>query len=276
MGSVAKRQLSAGIAAENNQDRRRRLARRARRVNLSIPAELADALLAYLELLALWNSKINLTALDDPDAAIDRLILEPLLAARHVPAGASVIDIGSGGGSPAIPLKLAAPRIKLWMVESKTRKSAFLREAIRQLDLRESFVETKRYEELLSTPTLHESMDIVTIRAVRVEAATLLGLAGVFTARRRAVSLPGLGRRRNRLHPAPDEARSRGTAGRIAPKPALPHPEGRDSRLSDRLSECSTWNIPRLSLAPGSDRFTWNIQKLSLTVVSLGRYPLQL
>jgi 16S rRNA (guanine527-N7)-methyltransferase len=145
-------------------------------VNLSIPTELADALLAYLELLALWNSKINLTALDDPDAAIDRLILEPLLAARHVPAGASVIDIGSGGGSPAIPLKLAVPRIKLWMVESKTRKSAFLREAIRQLDLRESFVETKRYEELLTLPTLHESMDVVTIRAVRVEAATLLGL----------------------------------------------------------------------------------------------------
>lgn len=145
-------------------------------MNLSIPAELADALLAYLELLALWNSKINLTALDDPDAAIDRLILEPLLAARHVSEGASVIDIGSGGGSPAIPLKLAAPRIKLWMVESKTRKSAFLREAIRQLDLRESFVETKRYEELLTEPTLHESMDVVTIRAVRVEAATLLGL----------------------------------------------------------------------------------------------------
>jgi 16S rRNA (guanine527-N7)-methyltransferase len=173
---VAKRQISAGISAENNQDRRRRLARRARRVNLSIPAELADALLAYLELLALWNSKINLTALDDPDAAIDRLILEPLLAARHVPEAASVIDIGSGGGSPAIPLKLAAPRIKLWMVESKTRKSAFLREAIRQLDLRESFVETKRYEELLTEPTLHESMDVVTIRAVRVESATLLGL----------------------------------------------------------------------------------------------------
>ena len=176
MGSVAKRQLSAGISAENNQDRRKRLARRARRVNLSIPTELADALLAYLELLALWNSKINLTALDDPDAAIDRLILEPLLAARHVPTGASVIDIGSGGGSPAIPLKLAAPRIKLWMVESKTRKSAFLREAIRQLDLRESFVETARFEELLAMPTLHESMDVVTIRAVRVEAATLLSL----------------------------------------------------------------------------------------------------
>jgi 16S rRNA (guanine527-N7)-methyltransferase len=176
VASVVKRQLSTGFAAENNQDRRRRLARRAKRVNLSIPDQLADAVLAYLELLALWNAKINLTSLSDPDETIDRLILEPLIAARHLPDNASVIDIGSGGGSPAIPLKLAAPRIKLWMVESKTRKSAFLREAIRQLDLRESFVETKRFEELLALPTLHESMDVVTIRAVRVESATLMGL----------------------------------------------------------------------------------------------------
>jgi 16S rRNA (guanine527-N7)-methyltransferase len=172
---VARRQHSIGFS-EASQDQRRRLTRRARRVNLSIPSVLSDALLAYLELLALWNQKINLTALDDPDTAIDRLILEPLIAARHLPAGAAVLDIGSGGGSPAIPLKLAAPRIKLWMVESKTRKSAFLREAIRQLDLRESFVETRRYEELLTSPTLHESMDVVTIRAVRVEPATLLGI----------------------------------------------------------------------------------------------------
>ena len=172
---MARRQHSLAFS-ETSQDQRRRLARRARRVNLSIPAVLSDALLAYLELLALWNQKINLTALDDPDTAIDRLILEPLLAARSVPPVASVIDIGSGGGSPAIPLKLAAPRIKLWMVESKTRKSAFLREAVRQLDLREAFVETGRYEQLLTSPTLHEAMDVVTIRAVKVEPGVLLGL----------------------------------------------------------------------------------------------------
>lgn len=172
---MAKRSQHVAFS-ETSQDQKRRLIRRARRVNLSIPADLSDALLAYLELLALWNQKINLTALDDPDSAIDRLILEPLLAARHLPEGAAVIDIGSGGGSPAIPLKLASPRIKLWMVESKTRKSAFLREAIRQLDLRETFVETARYEELLSLPTLHESMEIVTIRAVRVEPSALLSL----------------------------------------------------------------------------------------------------
>ncbi len=162
--------------SENPQERLRRLRRRAQRENLTLSRELCDGLLAYLELLTLWNRKINLTALDDPDAAIDRLLIEPLLAARHIEDGSSVIDIGSGGGSPAIPLKIALPRLRLWMVESKTRKSAFLREGIRQLDLRETFVETNRYEELLISPALHESMDVVTIRAVKVEAATLLSL----------------------------------------------------------------------------------------------------
>lgn len=172
---MARRQTPVAFS-EASLDQKRRLLRRARKENVSLPGDLADALLAYLELLALWNRKINLTSLDDPDAAIDRLILEPLIAAKHVPPEAAVIDIGSGGGSPAIPLKLAVPKLRLWMVESKVRKSAFLREAIRQLDLRETFVETRRYEEMLSLPSMHESMDIVTIRAVRVETATLLGV----------------------------------------------------------------------------------------------------
>jgi 16S rRNA (guanine527-N7)-methyltransferase len=80
-----------------------------------------------------------------------------------------MLDIGSGGGSPAIPLKLAIPSLNLVMVESKTRKSAFLREAIRHLNLADSLVETVRAEDLLTRPELHESQDLVTIRAVRIE-----------------------------------------------------------------------------------------------------------
>jgi 16S rRNA (guanine527-N7)-methyltransferase len=172
---MARRSTPVAFSEASN-DQKRRLLRRARKENVSLPGDLADALLAYLELLALWNRKINLTSLEDPDAAIDRLILEPLIAAKHVPPEGAVIDIGSGGGSPAIPLKLAVPKLRLWMVESKVRKSAFLREAIRQLDLRETFVETRRYEEMLSLPAMHESMDLVTIRAVKVETATLLSV----------------------------------------------------------------------------------------------------
>jgi 16S rRNA (guanine527-N7)-methyltransferase len=133
----------------------------------------------YFELLIRWNRKMNLTAFNEalPDAGIDRLLVEPLVAARYLPApDCMVIDIGSGGGSPAIPLKLAAPDISLVMVEGKARKSAFLREAARTLDLSGTRVENARFEQLLANPDLHEAMDVLTIRAVRVESRMLLSL----------------------------------------------------------------------------------------------------
>jgi 16S rRNA (guanine527-N7)-methyltransferase len=155
-----------------------RLRRRARRAGVTVPDGLARQLWVYIELLFRWNTKINLTSLslDQPDEAVDRLLVEPLAAARHISADTqSLIDVGSGGGSPAIPLKLAHPQVRLVMVESKARKSAFLREALRQLE-REGTVETARYEELLTRSDLHESFDLLTMRAVRIERRTLLGL----------------------------------------------------------------------------------------------------
>ncbi len=86
------------------------------------------------------------------------------------------MDVGSGGGSPAIPFKLAIPRLKLTMVEAKARKSAFLREAIRHLELTDTVVENARYEELLARPELHEAQHVVSLRAVRIEARVLTSL----------------------------------------------------------------------------------------------------
>jgi 16S rRNA (guanine527-N7)-methyltransferase len=156
-----------------------RVRRRARRADVQASDRLLEQLEAYFRLLAAWNAKINLTALDltrDPDKAVDRLLIEPLVAVRYLQPGvAAAIDIGSGGGSPAIPMKLARPEVSFTLVEAKTRKCAFLREAGRQLsvDLR---VETARYEVLLSRPEFHEAFDAVTLRAVRVEPRVLLGL----------------------------------------------------------------------------------------------------
>jgi 16S rRNA (guanine527-N7)-methyltransferase len=159
------------------QDVRSRVIRRAAKANLFLAEGLADRLSAYYELLVRWNRKINLTSIDRVDEAIDRLLLEPIAASRYIPAEAKqLMDIGSGGGSPAIPLKLAIPRLSLTMVEVKARKSAFLREATRQLGLTSTQVETARYEELLARPELHEHHDVVTIRAVRTEARMLTSL----------------------------------------------------------------------------------------------------
>ena len=138
---------------------------------------LIERLCVYVELLLRWNARMNLTALDDRDTGLDRLIVEPLVAVRHLPTRkATVVDIGSGGGSPAIPLKLAAPDVSLLMVEAKTRKAAFLREVVRRLQLDRTSVETGRYEALLTRPELHEAHDVLTLRAVRVEARVLRGL----------------------------------------------------------------------------------------------------
>ena len=155
-----------------------RLSRRAKAADISLTIELAENLATYYQLLTKCNAKINLTAFrltpEGDDAAIDRLLIEPVAAARYVPENArTLLDAGSGGGSPAIPLKLASNNLSLRMVEVKTRKAVFLREAVRELGLRDAEVETSRFEELLPRAELHEALDLVSIRAVRVETRTL-------------------------------------------------------------------------------------------------------
>jgi 16S rRNA (guanine527-N7)-methyltransferase len=104
------------------------------------------------------------------DEAVDRLIVEPLLAAKYIPqSDANVIDVGSGGGSPAIPMKIAAPEIAMTMVESKTRKAAFLREAVRAVNLQRTTVNGSRFEALELVPAMRETFDLVTLRAVRID-----------------------------------------------------------------------------------------------------------
>lgn len=158
---------------------REKLARRAVKAGLTLPEPVLAGLEAYFELLRKWNQRVSLTALPVDQAgeeAVDRLLIEPCLAARNVPRNARVIDVGSGGGSPAIPLKLSSSGISMLMVESKTRKAAFLREAARHLGLTNTAVESSRFEELLARPELHDSADVITLRAVRVDAKTLAAI----------------------------------------------------------------------------------------------------
>jgi len=153
---------------------RDKLARRTRRAKAPITLAMLEPLEAYFRLLAQWNVKINLTALplDPPtDETFDRLLAEPLAASREIPmhSACTWVDLGSGGGSPAIPLKIARPGLKLTMIESKERKGAFLREAIRALGLTDAFVETDRFEVAAGKSHHVGTADIVTVRAVRAD-----------------------------------------------------------------------------------------------------------
>ena len=143
---------------------------------LEIDRTIEAPLFQYLELLRRWNRTMNLTALplDPPaDEAIERLMIEPLLVARGVDLSAARwFDIGSGNGSPAIPIKLARPALQLTMVESKSRKAVFLREVSRALGL-SAAVDNARFESLADRPELSGALDLVTIRAVRIDASLI-------------------------------------------------------------------------------------------------------
>lgn len=151
-----------------------RIERRVALAGATVSPEQAAGLAGYLDVLRKWNQKSNLTAfeLNPPsDAALDRLIVEPVIASqRLLPADRLLIDIGSGGGSPAIPLRLMAPQLRVVLVEARTRKSAFLREVVRQLGLEGTTVENRRFEELAGRSELQGQADVVTMRAVRIGA----------------------------------------------------------------------------------------------------------
>ena len=149
-----------------------RIAQRVALAGASVSADQAAGLAAYLDVLRRWNQKSNLTAFElspASDAALDRLIVEPVVAAvRLLPSDRLLVDIGSGGGSPAIPLRVMAPQLRVVLVEARTRKSAFLREVVRQLALEGAEVENRRFEELAGRSELQGKADVVTMRAVRI------------------------------------------------------------------------------------------------------------
>ena len=162
------------------------IVRRASLANVHVAPPLAASLSAYLHLLARWNRTINLTSLavsPPSDEAIDRLIVEPLAAAELIRSSDRwVIDIGSGGGSPAIPLKLTRPDVRFVLVEMKVRKSAFLREAIRRLSLEHVEVETMRVEELAVRGAMMGQFDVATLRAVRGDRGVLSAIHALLAA----------------------------------------------------------------------------------------------
>lgn len=154
---------------------RARLLKQLERADVGPPNDAAlDRLEAYFDLLARWNATINLTALDlEPpsDEALDRLFTEPLAAARYFPAEATNwFDLGSGGGSPAIPLQVVVNCKALTMIESRERKAAFLREAVRTLEIAAT-VMNARFEDVAGRPDAQRQADVVTVRAVRPDAS---------------------------------------------------------------------------------------------------------
>jgi 16S rRNA (guanine527-N7)-methyltransferase len=88
----------------------------------------------HYELFLKWNAVMNLSAIREPREAIERHFAESLFVAPLIPAGVrTVVDVGSGGGFPGLPVAVARPELSMTLLDSHARKSVFLREVARSV-----------------------------------------------------------------------------------------------------------------------------------------------
>ena len=141
---------------------------------IAIDERAVDRLIAYRDFLLDWNQRVNLTALKDPALVEQVLILDALQMLPDLDRiveetglrRPSLIDIGSGGGTPAIPLAICRPALDITMVEATGKKVKFLDAVIAGLSLGNARAVAARAEEFARDPGERERYDIATARAV--------------------------------------------------------------------------------------------------------------
>ena len=106
-------------------------------LGLALGTAQREQLAAYLALLAKWNKTYNLTAIREPRRMVTHHLLDALAVVPHLPAtaGLRILDVGSGGGVPGIPVAIARPDAHVAMIDSNHKKAAFLMQAAIELGL---------------------------------------------------------------------------------------------------------------------------------------------
>ena len=138
----------------------------ASRARVDLSEEQHQLLSRYIDLLLEANQQMNLTRIADRAAAEVQHVGDALTVLRYVPTGAiTLIDIGSGGGVPGIPLAIARPDARVILLEATKKKAAFLSDAVAKLALNNVQVIDERAE-TAARSALREACDVAVARAV--------------------------------------------------------------------------------------------------------------
>jgi len=121
------------------------LGRAAAALDVALVAAQVATLERYLDLLEKWNRVYNLTAIRERSRMVTHHLLDSLAVLPHV-RGPRVLDVGSGAGLPGIPIAIAGPALHVALLESNHKKSAFLTQAVAELQLANVQVVTERIE----------------------------------------------------------------------------------------------------------------------------------
>jgi len=139
-----------------------------RELGLTIGADQAEQFMRYLAHLMEWNKTINLTAIIDPKEIIIKHFVDSLaaLVATSFPKNGVVLDVGSGGGFPGLPLKIVRSDMRLVLIEPVRKKCSFLNSVIGLLKLQDVSTFDGTIEQYAKRPIRH-AIDMVVIRALK-------------------------------------------------------------------------------------------------------------
>jgi 16S rRNA (guanine(527)-N(7))-methyltransferase RsmG len=143
-----------------------------RSAGIEAGADVERLLSLYCQELERWNQKINLTSLAGKNL-VQRLVVDPIWVAARLGIQGVVCDIGSGNGSPGIPISLARPISMMHFIEARARRAAFIRHVLAMLRIEKAVVHKSRLEDLASGLG---SVDWVTLQAVAPTKEIMTGL----------------------------------------------------------------------------------------------------
>lgn len=133
---------------------------------IHLDQEKIDRFVIHARELVKWNQKVNLTAITNPREIAVKHFIDSLAPASLIRTSTSLLDIGSGGGFPGIPLKISLPSLSVTLIDASRKKVSFLKHMIRILGMNNTEAHHTRAEDFSKNGTLFNSFDVIITRAL--------------------------------------------------------------------------------------------------------------